>query len=84
MTPIRLSSYAKVAARCWVPVKPTTVTRPVIRQFSNQRAVFASEGHVVCNDNIYHAAATEHDDAPFEPTVSSEEDIHTAGPVNKA
>ncbi|CAN3354770.1 hypothetical protein DICA3_B06568 [Diutina catenulata] len=80
MSPVlRISSYAKVASRCWVPVKPTTVARPIIRQFSNQRAVFACEGQLVSNDNVFHNAAVEHEEGPFEPIVSSEEDVHTPG-----
>ncbi|KAI5949802.1 hypothetical protein KGF57_004625 [Candida theae] len=46
---------------------------------------------LVSNDDVINASATSstrsstNDDAePFEPTIYSSEDIHTAGPVNRA
>ncbi|CAK7891334.1 hypothetical protein CAAN1_01S04632 [[Candida] anglica] len=78
----------KTASRCWLPanVKPHT-----LRHFSSrQRCVNfnnLNESRVVANDNILTHQQEESSSADFEtfePTVFSSEEIHTAGPVNKA
>ncbi|QWW23604.1 hypothetical protein CA7LBN_002405 [Candidozyma auris] len=41
--------------------------------------------NLISNDDVFAAEEIKHqNEAPFEPTVFSSEDVFTAGPVNKA
>lgn len=85
---LRISTF-KTASRCWVPVQANT--NSTMRHFSSRQRCInfnnLNEGFAVSNDDVLR-----HDDIrgainleePFEPTIFSSEEIHTAGPVNKA
>lgn len=88
---IRISSF-KTASRCWIPTQTANASK--MRHFSSrQRCVNMNnlhESNIISNDDILAGSslseekrnASEYE--PFEPIVSSSEDIHTAGPVTKA
>lgn len=90
---LNISSY-KTASRCWIPLKQiNSGARNNLRFFSSrQRCVNFNnlhENNVISNDGVLSSNIDEElkkssDFEPFEPTIFSSEEIHTAGPVNKA
>lgn len=83
---LRISAF-KTASRCWVPVQ--AVPNSTMRHFSSKQRCInfnnLNEGFAVSNDDILRPDETRSQELePFEPTIFSSEDVHTAGPVNKA
>ncbi|KAI5970918.1 hypothetical protein CANMA_000078 [Candida margitis] len=89
---LRISSIP-TAARHWMPVAKPQLTQLTLKQFYSSRVRFVNYNNIneislVSNDDIINATSTsannKEDGEVFEPTVYSSEDIHTAGPVNRA
>lgn len=90
---LNISSY-KTASRCWIPIKQiSSGSSNNLRFFSSkQRCINFNnlhESNLIANDGVFTSAIHEElestpDFESFEPTVFSSEEIHTAGPVNKA
>lgn len=85
-----IASY-KTASRCWVPINnqiKTHMTQNTNRFFSSQQRVVnfnnIADAHTVSNDGVLSTYETPSSEEVFEPTVFSSEEVHTAGPVNKA
>lgn len=99
MSPTKFFSIAsyKTASRCWVPVSQIAqqTNNNALRYFSSRQRCInfnnITESHLVSNDDVLahgipnaeELSKTSSDDF-FEPTVFSSEEVHTAGPVNKA
>lgn len=82
-------SAIQTASRCWVPVY---TKQPMIRLFSlKQRCINFNNAsdqenvvNLISNDDTFSAEDFKASAEVFEPTIHSSEEIHTAGPVNKA
>lgn len=82
----------RTVSRCWVPALMAQ-QQPMLRFFSSrQRCInfnnineHDNSVNLISNDDVFAAEEIKHqNEAPFEPTVFSSEDVFTAGPVNKA
>lgn len=90
---LNIAQY-KTASRCWIPIKQINSGASANLRFfsSKQRCINFNnlhESNLISNDSVFANAVHEElessqDFESFEPTVFSSEEVHTAGPVNKA
>ncbi|KAF3994181.1 hypothetical protein FT663_00151 [Candidozyma haemuli var. vulneris] len=82
----------RTVSRCWVPA-PMQTQQPMSRFFSSRQRCINFNNvnehdngvNLIANDDVFATEEVKHqNEAPFEPTVFSSEDVFTAGPVNKA
>lgn len=89
-----ISAY-KTASRCWIPVNQQMMVNNTNRFFSSKQRCInfnnITDSHLVSNDSVLSSnietskpTSNAGNDEYFEPTIFSSEEIHTAGPVNKA
>ncbi|PSK38977.1 hypothetical protein C7M61_002284 [Candidozyma pseudohaemuli] len=94
---VKVTQILKVAnfrtvSRCWVPAQIQS-QQPMLRFFSSRQRCINFNNvnehdngvNLISNDDVFASEEVKHqNEAPFEPTVFSSEDVFTAGPVNKA
>lgn len=88
----RLSNF-ETSSRCWIPIQRNFSSR---QRIVNSNLHSLSEVNLISNDEVLHHEVNAHttnrivnvkngqDEVPFDPIVSSVDEVYTASPVNKA